>query len=254
MRKISWVIFGFLVILLATLAWLQTPIMHRVRGAAWNSWTATIGKLLSVGPLTVDHNVNQQLGQLRAENVRLQAELHDYQRLRQQLGTPSFESFRVIPVAVVGRPLDVFRTHYTINHGAADGIISHAPILTNGSVLIGFVSDLYEHSAIVALLPNPSTAIAVEILDQDSHQSVGRGLLQGQHFTSLRLVTVPRDVHLAPGQVVVTLAKESSLPPGLTIGIIGKVVADKNEAFQEANISLPYDPDSLDAASVIVPP
>lgn len=238
---------------IAGLLFFQTPLMHRLRAAAWDSWTATIGRLFHVGPLQLEKNVSEQLQALRAENIRLRSQLNDYHRLREQLGTPAFESFQAVPSAVIGRPLDVFHTHYTLNRGAQEGIILHAPVVIHGSILIGFISQLHDHSSIVELLLQPNTSLAVEIIDPQTNNAIGRGLLQGKHFSSLRLTTVPADVTLAPGQVVVTLAKEANVPSGLMIGHLQKIATSQNEAYQEATLELPYDPDWLDALTVLVP-
>lgn len=245
-------IIGLLAI--GTLLFFQTPLMARLRGAVWDSWTLTIGRLARIGPLALEGNVNEQLQTLRADNVRLQTELNDYKRLREQLGLPSFASFRTIAAGIVGRPLDIFHTHHTLNRGAEEGVTLHAPVVIRSSILLGFISQLHDHSSILELLFQPGPGLAVEIIDPQTGQSVGRGLLQGQHFSSLRLTTVPRDAAIAPGQVVVTLAKEAAIPPGLTIGSLQQITTSQSEAYQEATIDVPYDPDSLDAATIIVPP
>lgn len=254
MRQRSWIAISVLGVSLLALGLLQTPLLHTWRGLAWDAWVRTIGSWFDIGPLKFENNVNSQLQKLRAENVRLRAQLLDYQRLRQQLGTPSFESFRTIPAAVVGRPLDIFHTHFTLNQGAQEGVITQAPVVSQGSILVGFISQLHDHSSVLELLLQPGPGLAVEIIDPQTQTSVGRGLLQGRHFSSLLLTTVPRDVQLAAGQTVITLAKEAMVPHGLTIGTLKEITTSQNEAYQEAALELPYDPNTLDAVTVIVPP
>lgn len=249
MKRRSKIALAALGAVIAILLALQTPLLRGVRGAAWQMWLTVVTYVLPVGRLTVDNDVEQQLHQLTSENIRLKAEQQDYRQLREQLGSPSFASYRVIPAEVAARPIDTFGVAFTINRGAKDGVTLQAPVVVYGSTLVGFVTQLYEHSAVVQLLLHPSTNLSVEIVGEGN----ARGLLVGQRYTSLALTTVPRDAQLQDGQDVVTVAREG-LPHGLRVGTIGTALREENQAYQEATITLPYDPDTLRVINVIVEP
>jgi cell shape-determining protein MreC len=105
------------------------------------------------------------------------------------------------------------------------------------------------HTAVCRLLFHPDTSLPAEVLGQDN----SRGLLRGQSYTSLALTTVPRDASLKKNQSVVTVADEQT-PQGLLIGTIDHINNAKNEAYQEATLSVPYSPDDLRAVTILVAP
>ncbi len=248
MRAREKIALSLLTIIVFILLGLQTHLLSSIRGQAWRLWVNTIVRVVNIGPLA-DSRSNEQLQTLLAENIRLKFEQKDYARLKDQLGEPAFASFRTIPAAVKARPIDTFRSQYIIDRGAQDGVSLDAPVIINGSTLVGFVTDLHEHTATVQLLLNPQTSLSVEVEQEGSP----RGLLLGRQFTSLALTTVPRDVTLKPGQAIVSTPRDG-MPAGLVIGRIGNVTRQENEPYQEATVRLPYDPDGLRAVMVLVLP
>src|SRR5688572_1685009 len=107
---------------------LQTPILRRVRGWAWDGWVGSIGRVVGVGQLRVEEDVLHQLQSLRAENTRLTGELRRFQRVEKQLGSSSFSGFRQIPALMAARPIDTYSATYVINQGADDGVQVGAPV------------------------------------------------------------------------------------------------------------------------------
>lgn len=245
--RVVWLLAGGAAVFLL----LQTPLFTVVRHRAWDIWVTHIASLFHVGALSVSQDVQGQLNTLRAENVRLHAEALDYRHLRQQLGSPAFADFRTIPAEIVGRPIDTFHSRLVLNQGTTDGIIVGAPVVLYGSILVGFVSDLSEHTATLQLLVHPETAVAAESVD-DEHP--GRGLAQGTSFTAVALKTVPRDVVLHEGQPVVTQARPGVMPYGLLIGHIRVIDNKEHEPYQQARLLLPYRLDELRAVHILVSP
>lgn len=244
--KIALTILAVLVVILLAL---QTPLLHAARNIAWRAATIAAAALADFGPLTVSDTLQHDLATLRADNIRLAAELRDYHKLRDQLGSPAYDNLRHIPALVTHRPVDTFRTQYFINRGAKDGITLGAPVTTHGSTLVGFITDLQEHSAVLQLLLHPSTSLNAVAADNDQ----ARGLLTGHAYTSLTLTTVPRDVTLTADQPVITTSQEH-VPHGLLVGHIADIDAAENETYQQATLRLPYDPDDLRAVTVLVAP
>jgi cell shape-determining protein MreC len=252
-RRNLWALSILLLILLSG-GFLLTPLMSSVRSAAWSGWITLIARLTGNQPQPADQ---VRLETLLAENIRLEAELADYRRLRAHLGTPAYRDFKMIPAAIVGRPLDTFRSEFVISRGARAGVTLGAPVITSGSTLVGFISSLQEDSAVVRLLFHPTATLTVDILphtEAERTELIGSGLVQGRHYTSLLLTTVPRDVILQEGAVVVSAAKAGQLPFGLFLGTIAELRGSKNEVYQEALLSVPYDADELRAVTVLVSP
>lgn len=249
MQSRSKVALIFFAALVAAALFLQTPLLRTVRSAAWTGWLFSIARLFDIGPLQPEQSLMNRLTELTATNLRLQAELKDYQQLKDQIGSVTYQSLRPIPAAIIGRPLDTFRSQLTINQGSRAGVTPGAPVVVHGSVLIGFVDDVFTNSATIQLLLHPTTSLSAEVVSE----AAPRGLVVGRHYTTLAITTIPQDATLQAGQAVVSVSREG-LPHGLLIGSITSVNREENEAYQEANVTLPYDPDRLRAVTILVLP
>lgn len=251
LRTRAWVsaLLGFVALLL----FYQTPLMRSARAATWNYVVRNVAAIGGVGQLAVENDAAEQMKRIVAENISLQSQVRDYNRLRAQLGSVTIDALQPIPAAVIGRPADTFRLRLGISRGLADGVTIGAPVVVRGRTLIGFIADADQATATVQLLLHPQTNLTVEVSPDDPDMPPGRGLLRGQHYTSLSVSTIPRDVRLTPGQAVVTVASET-IPFGLFIGTIGQLYTPENEPYQSADIALPYDPDVIDAVTVLVTP
>lgn len=242
---------GVLGLLLAGLLSFQTPLLRGVRDTVWTAWVYTVGSVLRIGTLALHPDVTEQLKTLRAENVRLQAELADYRRLRQQLAAPARGDFRAVAALMAVRPLDLFGSTYVINRGAVDGVVLGAPVVVYDSVLVGFISELHERTAVVRLTIHPATSLPVEIAAGEIR---GRGLAQGQTHTGIAVVTIPQDVPTGAGQSILTVGEPRLVPYGLRVGEIDTLTNEAHEPYQRATLRLPYDPAALHGVVVLVVP
>lgn len=228
---------------------LQTPLLATTRQTVWSSLITVTGRAWGVASSPDETAYLDQLGQLRVENIRLRGELADYAALRRQLQQPTIASLRTISAAVAASPVDIFRTHLLLNRGALDGVVLGAPVVIEGSILVGFISELADHTAVCRLLFDPATSIPAEIVDAEH----GRGLLNGDLYTSVILTTIPRDARLAAGQAVVTVA-QGLTPAALVVGTVENIFNEENEAYQEARIKVHYDPTELRGVTILVSP
>lgn len=253
MRLRTKILGSFLGIVVLALLALQTPILKRVRGAAWDSWVGVVGQVGWVGDFEIADDTAGQLATLQSENARLRSELRRFTRVERQLGASVFSGFRQIPATVGVRPIDTYQAQYVLHKGVDDGVVTGAPVVVNGSMLVGFVSELSARSSVVTLLTNPHNTLPVEVAGDDPQDTPARGLAQGSHFTSILLSTVPRDKELVSGMHVVTASQEGVVPHGLLVGNVGSVVSAERDAYQSAVIDVPYDSESLEAVTILVP-
>lgn len=254
MKKRSTFALGILGAILLILAFFQTPIMSRIRNRTWQAVTITTGNVFSIRDVDPAEDVFSQTQQLLAENIRLKTELRQFTSLRTQLGSPSFESYQPVPARISGRPSSALQPQLIINKGLSDGVTIGSPAVIQGSVLVGFVSETSEHTAVVSTLLHPDTNLPVETVPRDSEEPPARGLLQSRHNTSLHITTVPRDIEIHDGQTVVSITRDATVPPGLTIGSLAHIQNQEHEAYQKARVILPYDIDRIDAVSVLAAP
>lgn len=240
---------GVLALLIGGWLVLQVPLLHAARGWAWGIFQTGLAQWLDIGLLTVPNSVADQLARLQSENVRLRMELKDYKRLRAQLGLRSFDDFTAIPAYVLAMSLDPFHSRLVIGRGTRAGVTLGAPVVVNGSTLVGFISALHEETAILQLLYHPATSLPAEV----DNAAGSRGLLQGKAFTALLLSSVPRDKALRVGDTVVTVHRRPDVPGGLLIGRVSEVTDEPHEPFLQARVEALFDPDALYAVAVLVP-
>lgn len=254
MKKYTIIAITFLGVLVLGLGFFATPVMKHARGLAWDYLTVASARMFGIKRISVSDADIDTIHKLTKDNIRLSAELTDYRRLKDQLGTPAFDSLKKIPAAIVSRPLDTLSSEYIINKGISDGVTEGAPVVIMGSVLIGFTKELSAHSSVVETLYARSTSVTVETVSTDEETSTARGLLQSKFQTSLEMNTIPRDANIREGQQVVTSNKETTIPYGMVVGTIASLIKPENEAYQIAEVEVPYNIDSLDAAVVLVAP
>jgi cell shape-determining protein MreC len=250
MKLRSWYALSLLAVIILVLLALQTPLLSPVRGRAWSITVAAIGRWFAVGPLTVPNNVDEQLARLVAENVRLRAEVADLHRLRELLGAPAYDGFSVVPAEVAAQSIDPWQVSFVINRGARHGVVLGAPAVVAGSTLVGFITELHDDTAILQLLFHPATSLPVEV---SAGGNLHRGLLRGRAYTAVEVINIPRDVHLAQEQEVVSVSHEGRVPGGLLVGRIAQFEDEAHEPFQQARLSLPYDAGRLYAVALLVP-
>ena len=253
MKRSTVIALSILGLLILTILFMQTPLMRVARGATWDYLVRTIGLTFGLRDVRVSDDTFEELATLKAENVRLQAQASDYNRLKIALGTPAYDSFIPVSATILARPIDTFQNEYVITKGVRDGVYVGAPVVVQGSVLVGFIHEVSERTSVFRLVTHPETTITAEAVSEDEGVEPGRGLLKGQRFTSSILSTVPRDAQISEGESVVT-SSSAEIPYGLLIGSISKITNNENEPYQSASIAFPYTASNLRAVNVLVVP
>src|SRR3989344_697316 len=238
--------------IILVLGFFATPLMQHARGYTWDIFVGITARVLGIERISISDAEIDIIKKLSHDNIRLTSELEDYRKLKNQLGTPAFDSMKKIPAAIISRPLDTLTSEYIINKGIADGVPEGAPVVVMGSVLVGFTRGLSAHASTVETLFAKNTSVTVETVSKDEESRSARGLLESRFQTSLEMNTIPRDITLTTGQSVVTSNKEPAVPYGMVIGTISSFEKQENEAYQHAVIEVPYRIDALDAVVVLV--
>ena len=154
-----------------------------------------------------------EMQKLEAE-VALQQSLHDENsaltnennELRDMLHASS--SPRIV-AGVISRPPYTPYDTLMIDRGSAEGIIAYAPVYHGKNLAIGYVRNVFSHSALVTLFSSPSVESSVYIYGPNLFTSA-----YGEGGGILRL-SVPQGVAIEKGNIVVM--------PSLDMGIIGSI-------------------------------
>lgn len=248
---ITLIVLGVIVLVLA---FFQTPLMHGSRQFVWDGWTRLVAHVFRIKDAYENSTIENRLQDLVSENTHLKAELADYQRLRQDLGSNTVESLRPVNAAVVGRPLDTLQSELVISQGIESGVAIGDPVIIHGSTLIGFVSETTQRSAVVQTLLHPNTYVTVEVVNEDEGAPPAKGLLQSKSYAALYVTTIPRDVTIKKDQSVVTVSEDVKTPPGLVIGKVSSIESEEHDAYQTARITPDYDIDTVRAVTVLAKP
>jgi rod shape-determining protein MreC len=205
--------------------------------------------------------LRSQVDALTAENVRLREYEAEVQQLRALLNFASEypvstplgadvigqEACEIFPCGeIVGVDPNPYLRYVTINVGSQQGADIGMPVVS-GAALVGRVAQVGPRTSKVQLLTDPDSQIGA--LLQGSRVT---GLVAGQPDGSLRMVYIPQEETVSPGENVLTSGLGGFLPKGL---VIGQVTEDlfqmDSELFQAATVRPAVDFARLEQVLVI---
>jgi rod shape-determining protein MreC len=158
--------------------------------------------------------------------------------------------FRPVNAAVIAPPSGPFSHSLTIAAGSSAGVRLNAPVVS-GPALVGIVTNVAPHTAVVTLLPDDNVAA----LDP---QTKVRGLVHTGPGGTLILDYVPKQLKVKEGDALVTAGTHSArypdlYPYGIPIGRVSSVGATDTATFLQVQVQPYANLDSPDAVAVLVP-
>lgn len=185
---------------------------------------------------------NQALtNELSAESQELadqNALAGENQALKSMLGRSDNES--LILAAVLERPNQTPYDTLIIDGGAAVGMKIGSEVLSEDSILIGSISDVYANSARVTLFSTPG--VKAQVLVGDAHTAATAEGQGGGNFT----IKLPRSIPVKEGDLVIA--------PDLHIKIFGTIQhidLTPSDSFQTLYFSSLVNPNQLRFVSVV---
>jgi rod shape-determining protein MreC len=161
-------------------------------------------------------------------------------------------SFRAINTAVITPPGNPYTHQITIDAGSAEGVRLNSPV-DDGIALVGIVSNVFPHTAVVTLLTDDNSFVAA--LDP---QTKVRGMVHTGPGGSLILDQVQKALKVDEGDTLVTAGTHSArypdlYPYGIPIGRVSSVGATDTATFLQVQVQPYANLGSLDAVAVLVP-
>lgn len=144
---------------------------------------------------------------LEQENAHLRAQLNLVSDLR-----PHFVSARVI-----GDSGGSFVQTRLINAGESDGVVK-GQAAVNGVGLAGRVVETGRHSARLLLLTDLNSRVPVVV-----QSSRFRAVLAGDNSVRPKLIFLPNNAKVSPGERIVTSGHGGVFPPGIPVGMVASV-------------------------------
>ena len=186
-------------------------------------------------------NLRYQLVELQKENYRL----------REMLDFKERGSFELLPAQVIARdPSQWFET-VTINKGYVDGVEKDMAIVTSEG-LVGNVSKVSRNSAQVLLLTDSRRAVSALI--QRTREPGTVGIVEGypEEKGYLRMINIPPEAKLLPGDAVISAGLGGVFPKGLIIGHLLEAGSDQYGLLQQAIIKPAVDFNRLEEVFIVI--
>jgi rod shape-determining protein MreC len=160
--------------------------------------------------------------------------------------------YSAVNAAVISFPGSTFTHAVVIRAGSSSGVRRSSPVFS-GDGLVGIVSNVFSHTAVVRLLTDSDSYVAA----RDNQRNV-RGILHTGAGGTLILDQVPKSDLVKKGDVIVTDGTRNSrypdlYPYGIPIGRVSYVGVTDTAAFLQVQIQPFANLGSLDSVAVLVP-
>jgi rod shape-determining protein MreC len=178
------------------------------------------------------------VAKLTMENARLAAQLATLESVARQLPT---STTGMIPALVYSSyPLN-FKNEITVDVGTNQGVAVNDAVFFKGN-LVGMVQEVSPANAVVQTIFDPNFKLPVRI----GNQGVS-ALLVGGSYPAVE--SIPKIATISAGDVVMSVA--SSVPYGTAIGTIATIGLAPNNLFEEAQVSVPYTMNDVQAVAIV---
>lgn len=265
-RSIVFVLILFIIIAVVGWAWRQRDSLPfitkplQVIASPFEYGASNIVGSLASGIHIIDVSLKNRIEweALEKENATLQSKSVDYdelvaenERLRKLLDfRTSHPQYKTLAGSVISRDYGTWSNTMIIDVGSGEGVAKDMPVITPNGV-VGFISDVYPHSARVQLLTDPRTSIGAIVQRPESRvSSVVRG--NGNVPTEPQFVNIAKDADILEGDTLVTSGFGAIYPKGLPLGTIVSIHQNDNDFVKYAVIRPSVDFSKLEEVLVIL--
>ncbi|MBM2844050.1 MAG: rod shape-determining protein MreC, partial [Anaerolineales bacterium] len=181
------------------------------------------------------------LATLRAENLRLEAEVARLEReliaVREQAAEAEVlagllgyartrPESRYVAARVIGQDISPFIRSVWIDRGSDGGLQQGMPVVTERG-LVGRVAEVYSTIARIQLITDPQSSVNVRL-----QTSRADGALQAQLNGELWVDAIDQSASVTPGELVLTSGLGGAFPSDIPVGQILTVRKRDYELFQ----------------------
>jgi len=154
---------------------------------------------------------------IRVALMESEAAVRENERLRQMVGYPARNRWRLRPARVIGRDPSSWWQAVHLDVGAGDGVITNLAVLAPEG-LVGRVAEVGPSTCRVVLIGDPNCPVSAALAE-----SRETGIVKGASAGEFRgavvdLSYLSRDAVVRPGQKVVTSGQGGIYPPGILVG------------------------------------
>lgn len=186
------------------------------------------------------------IAELENEVLRLKHLVRNYEDF-QSLVIDTVSNYRYTIAHVVANSTNKVENFLTLDKGYEDGIRQDQGVADHNGV-VGIVSKVSAHYALVISLLNPNLRLSASLKDEESYGSLW---WDGNDPRYALLEDLPRTVQFEKGDTVVTTSYSSSFPAGVPVGMVEESFETDNNNFLTLRIRLFADFRSIQDVHVI---
>jgi len=225
------------------------PVSSSLNSAA--IWLDTrYNNIIHIGQLFEDKaDLQNRVIELEQQVVGLSAAAHENELLRSELGVKShINGWGRIQATIISRLANNPSGEAVIDQGERAGVKVGQAVTAQG-VLVGQVSQVTLATATITLVTSAQSQVQAELADNQA-----LGLVTGSP-TGLRLIEIDQGVEMRTGMIVETsgITLGGTIPRGLVIGQIDRIVSEPSQSTQAAIIHSPVDFDHLRTVFIVTP-
>lgn len=229
------------------LSYLTRPILGAVYGAA--NWVGN--KYLRYESRQElwreNKDLKDQLAILIKEKSRFLLESEENEFLRAQLRFTQSNQYDFVIARVIGKNADNTQNSLIIDQGEKQSLRVGLPVVVGEGMLIGKVTKVNKTSALVLLINDDLSKVAVQI----QNQARTMGVIEGEYGLGIRMKLIPQFESIKENDLVVTSGLEHDIPRGLIVGQIKAIKNEPEELFQEASVESVVDFNKITLVNVI---
>ncbi|MDO8471927.1 MAG: rod shape-determining protein MreC [bacterium] len=165
---------------------------------------------------------------LEQQVVGLAAAASENETLRQELGItnrPSADD--TVAATIISRTSSSMFGEALIDAGQNVGVAVGQPIMAQG-IFVGRVKEVFAKNALITLINSPDAEVQAMLTD-----SGALGLVNGGP-TGLHLTEIDQGITIREGEIVQTSGLGGTIPKGLVIGQVDRLISDRSSSKQEA--------------------
>lgn len=201
-------------------------------------------------PLRINQELEQEIQRLTTNNAELKIQLEEAQALLVQQDFLKTFSLSSITARVIGQNPEPDIQAIILDKGSAHGVEPEMPLITDSGIMVGKILSVKPHSSEAILINDSLSRVSAVI----QNESTSQGVVVGEHGLSLIMELVPQNEEVKINDLVVTAGIEPSIPRGLVIGVISRVVTEPNSLFQTVRVKSLVRVDKLTVVSILIGP
>lgn len=180
--------------------------------------------------IEANRQLKDEVDRLIAENARLRILAEENKAISSLTDFLAQANMRGVTARVIGKNPEAKFQALILDKGSKDGIKVDMPLVIADGILVGKIIKVRSNSAEAILVNDPRSRLAAMV----ENETESKGVLIGEYGLSLRMELIPQNETVKENDVVVTSGLEPTIPRGLVVGKVTRVLTEPNNFFQTA--------------------